>query len=141
MMQTKVSLCSSKMSLAVINSSTVTGFVDDKNTFDSSIKECFDKLDDNGDGKLSRDEIRGGFWKLFSLGYPAKSQEIDNIYEKVFEKFDEDKDGEIDRDEFKSLMKEIMLAIARGIGDSPVIVALGEDSLLTRAVQHESTKG
>ena len=41
--------------------------------------------------------------------------------------------------EFESLIRELMLAMACGIGDLPVLVALKEHSLLMKAVQHEVT--
>ncbi|KAF8396031.1 hypothetical protein HHK36_017643 [Tetracentron sinense] len=44
------------------------------------------------------------------------------------------RNGTIDPEEFRSEMKEIMLAVARGIGNSPVQVALETESLLMRAV-------
>ena len=47
------------------------------------------------------------------------------------------KKGLIDQMEFESLIRELMLAMARGIGDLPVLVALEEHSLLMKAVRHE----
>ena len=43
-------------------------------------------------------------------------EEITNLYDILFEKFDVDRNGKIDRKEFRSLMAEIMLVKARGIG-------------------------
>ena len=57
--------------------------------------------------------------------------------EEIFKRFDEDGNGALDLNEFKALMTEIMNAAARSIGGSPVIVVLGKDSLLMKAVQHE----
>ena len=52
-------------------------------------------------------------------------------------RFDKDEKGLIDRMEFESLIRELMLTMARGIGDLPVLVALEEHSQLMKAVQHE----
>ena len=126
------------MSVAIVNSTTVTGFIDDTVTFDSYIGECFTRMDTDGDGVLSRDEISGGFGKLLPLGYDSEPQQhIESLCGLVFERFDEDRNGSIDRKEFKCLMTEIMNAIARGIGGSPIIVVLEKDSFLMKAVQHE----
>ncbi|KAK9272434.1 hypothetical protein L1049_002807 [Liquidambar formosana] len=66
-----------------------------------------------------------GFGRLMTLEHDLElEEEINNVYDNVFEKFDEDHNGTLDRKEFRSLMKEIMQAVARGIGNSPVHVAL-----------------
>ena len=66
-----------------------------------------------------------------------QEEEINNLYEVIFKRFDKDEKGFIDRMEFESLIRELMLAMARGIGDLPVLVALEKHSLLMKAVQHE----
>ena len=68
----------------------------------------------------------------------SKSKEnVDRFYTTIFQRFDEDGNGKIDRNEFTSLMREIMLAMARGIGNLPIIVVLDQDSLLMMAVKLE----
>ncbi|WRX23207.1 EF-hand domain - like 10 [Theobroma cacao] len=95
-------------------------------------------LDSNGDGGISRDELEEGLGRIFTMELESKTKEnIDQFYSTIFERFDEDRDGRIDCNEFESLMREIMLAMARGIGDLPIIVALDQDSLLMMAVKHE----
>lgn len=127
-----------EMPLAVVNSSTVTEFVDDANNFDNFVKEWFAMVDANGDGMLSREEIRRGFGMFMPLGANSQpQQEIDSVLELIFTRFDEDRNDKLDLKEFKSLMTEILHAVARGIGGSPIIVALEKDSLLMRAVQRE----
>ncbi|TQD92985.1 hypothetical protein C1H46_021465 [Malus baccata] len=56
------------------------------------------------------------------------------------ERFDADKNGVIDGQECKTLLAETMLAVAWGIGGSPVLVALEHGSLLVRAAEHEKAK-
>ena len=126
------------MNVAVVNSATVTDFVDDATNFDSFVAEWFAMIDKNGDGNLSRDEIRRGFGMFMPLGSHSQPQEeIDSVLELIFKRFDEDQNELLDLNEFKSLMTEIMYAVARGIGGSPIIVAIEKDSLLMKAVQRE----
>lgn len=121
-----------------MNGRTVTEFVEDKEAFEKCINEKFLLLDVNGDGVLSRSELRKGFDGLLVLRTESGSEEeMSSLYDTVFEKFDADHSGTIDRNEFSCEMKEIMLAVASGIGDSPVQVALEGDSILKRAVEHE----
>ncbi|KAL2325404.1 hypothetical protein Fmac_024466 [Flemingia macrophylla] len=121
------------MSVAVVNSFTVTEFVNDKAKFEGFVKEWFAMIDENGDGKLSCEEIRSRFGMLVPFGSETPPQ----METEIFKRFDEDGNGALDPNEFKSLMTEIMHAVARGIGGSPIIVALGTNSLLLKAVQHE----
>ncbi|XP_031275384.1 uncharacterized protein LOC116133843 [Pistacia vera] len=86
--------------VAVLNGSTVTQFVDNKDAFDNCVDEYFQVLDVGHNGKLSRNVFR--------------------------------------QSQFGALMREIMLAMARGIGNSLVLMALEQDSLLRKAVEHES---
>jgi len=123
-----------RMSVAVVNSSTITGFLNEKAKFDSFVDEWFAMVDENGDGKLSCEKIRTRFGMLLPFGSESPAGHEN---EEIFKRFDEDGNGALDRKEFKSLMTEIMYAVARGIGGSPIIVVLGKDSLLMQAVQHE----
>ncbi|KAG2695244.1 hypothetical protein I3843_07G006400 [Carya illinoinensis] len=127
------------MSVAMVNSSTIMGFIKDRKTFNSCIAECFEMLDIDGTGTLSRKELRGGFHRVLSLGYykSEPEEETKDLHEIVFKRFDEDQNGVIDRKEFMALIRELMQAMARGIGDSPVLVALEQGSLLMKAAQHE----
>ncbi|XP_017976707.1 PREDICTED: guanylyl cyclase-activating protein 1 [Theobroma cacao] len=126
------------MSVAVLDGNTVTGFIEAKEAFGNCVDEYFKMLDSNGDGGISRDELEEGLGRIFTMELESKTEEnIDRFYSTIFERFDEDRDGRIDCNEFESLMREIMLAMARGIGDLSIIVALDQDSLLMMAVKHE----
>ena len=126
------------MSVAMVNSSMVMGFIQDTKKFNNCINECFEMLDIDGNGMLSRKLLYGGLHKLLSLeNNMNQEEEVNNLYEVIFKRFDKDEKGFIDRMEFESLIRELMLAMARGIGDLPVLVALEEHSLLMKAVQHE----
>ncbi|XP_077230209.1 uncharacterized protein LOC143863429 [Tasmannia lanceolata] len=130
------------MSVFIINGVTVTEFVEDGEAFNRCVEEQFSSLDVNGDGVLSPSELRKGFEGLKLLGADSGSadEEIGDLYDVVFEKFDTDHSGSVDMEEFRMEMKEIMMAVARGIGNSPIQMALESGSFLMKAVQHESTK-
>ncbi|XVE89842.1 hypothetical protein DITRI_Ditri20bG0027000 [Diplodiscus trichospermus] len=126
------------MSVAVLDGKTVTGFVEAKEAFKNCVEEYFKMLDSNGDGGISRSELEEGLGRIFTMELKSRSKEdIDRYHRTIFDRFDEDGNGKIDRNEFTSLIREIMLAMARGIGNLPIIVALDQDSLLMRAVKHE----
>ncbi|KAL0005609.1 hypothetical protein SO802_013170 [Lithocarpus litseifolius] len=104
----------------MVNSSTVMGFIQDTKKFNNCINECFGMLDIDGNCMLSKELLYGGLHKLLSLANKTnQEEEIHNLYEVIFK-------------------RELMLAMARGIGDLLVLVALEEHSLLMKAVQHES---
>ncbi|CDP08558.1 unnamed protein product [Coffea canephora] len=130
------------MSVVFVDGPVITKFVNDSGAFTEFVDEHFNRLDADGDGVLSRDELQKRFGRFSSRGFELQSQEeIGNLYNVLFEKFDVDQNGTIDREEFRSLMKEIMVAKARAIGNSPVPIILQEDSLLMRAVQHKGHVG
>lgn len=58
------------------------------------IDKVFRAMDVNGDGKLSKDEIKGGFGEYF--GRSLNDAEVDEMFDKV----DADKSGAIDYSEF-----------------------------------------
>ncbi|KAL8463545.1 hypothetical protein ACS0TY_033481 [Phlomoides rotata] len=124
------------MSVEFIDAPMVTEFVDDEKAFEKWTDEKFKTLDSDADGVLSRDELQRRVGKLSSREFELQpADEIASLYDTLFDKFDVDRSGTIDRVEFTALMKEIMLAKARGIGNSPVSVIVQEDSLLMRAVE------
>ena len=128
--------------LHALNNLTVTRFVEDATSFEKCSKECFGALDADGKGGLSREKLRAGFGKLLpGIGYVSQPKdEINVMHDAIFERFDADQNGVIDCHEFKSLLMETMLAVARGIGGSPVLVALEHGSLLRKAAEHEQAR-
>lgn len=110
------------MSMAMLTDQTIIEFIRDTEAFDQCVDQQFALLDVDGDGVLSRNEV---------------CKEIDG---RVFERFDEDKDGSFDHEEFRSFFMEMMLAMARGIGCMPILMALEHGSMLMRAIQHETTQ-
>ena len=118
----------------MVNSSTVMGLIQDTKKFNNCINECFEMLGIDGNGMLSIELLYGGLNKLLSLeNNTNQEEEINDLYEVIFKRFDKDEKGLIDRMEFESLIRELMLAMARGIiGGLPVLVALEEHSLVMK---------
>ncbi|XP_073278895.1 uncharacterized protein [Primulina huaijiensis] len=123
------------MSVEFVDGQTVVDFVNDSEAFEKCVNEKFETLDSDRDGVLSRDELQKRIGKLSSTELELQSRdEIASLYDVLFDKFDESRSGSIDRKGFVNLAREIMLAKARGIGNSPVSIILQEDSLLMKAV-------
>ena len=71
----------------------------------SSIKEIFDRFDENLNGVLDREEFYKGFSDLIkSLAEGHNEDEIQQISEEAIERFDLNHNGQIEIDEFNQLM-------------------------------------
>ncbi|KAI4370070.1 hypothetical protein MLD38_018455 [Melastoma candidum] len=136
------------MGVVIIDGSTVRSFVSDDSQFNKAVDEQFVALDANGDGKLSRSELRKAFESMrliethFGMDVATPPRELSELYDRVFEGFDRDGSGEVDGMEFRNEMKRIMLAIAEGLGSCPIQMVLEDDdpSLLKRAADLEASK-
>ncbi|KAI6706274.1 hypothetical protein NL676_009236 [Syzygium grande] len=113
------------MGVVIIDGTTVRSFVADEQQFKKSVDEKFAALDVNGDGVLSRSELRRAFESMrliesdFGVDVATPPQELTALYDSIFERFDGDGSGAVDLEEFRSEMRAIMLAIADGLGSSP----------------------
>ncbi|KAL2933020.1 Calmodulin flagellar [Bienertia sinuspersici] len=137
------------MGVVIIDGSTVRSFVEDEAEFNKSVEKSFAAFDLNGDGTLSRSELRKAFESMrlieshygVDVGGPNPAQ-LTALYDSIFEGFDLDRNGTVDLEEFKSEMKKIMLAIADGLGECPIQMALedGSGNLLQNAADFEASK-
>lgn len=140
--------CPKKMAVVIIDGSTVRSFVDDEAAFKKSVDEGFAVLDVNGDGVLSRSELRRGFESLrliethFGVDVATPPEQLTALYDSIFDKFDYDHSGTVDLDEFRSEVKKIMLAIADGLGSCPIQMVIEDDanSFIKKAADHEAAK-
>lgn len=137
------------MGVVIIDGTTVRSFVEDDTHFNKSIDERFAALDLNHDGTLSRSELRKAFESMrliethfgVDVASPTPAQ-LSALYDSIFDRFDLDRSGSIDLEEFRSEMKKIMLAIADGLGESPIQMVLEDpsDNLLQKAADLEASK-
>ncbi|XP_078444419.1 uncharacterized protein LOC144713645 [Wolffia australiana] len=137
------------MTVVVLDGSTVRNFVEDEEAFGRSANARFDALDLNGDGVLSRGELRKALetFRLmethFGEDVVAPPNQIAELYDSIFEQFDVDRNGTVDRAEFRSELSKILLAIADGLGSSPIQIAMDDGdgrSFLKEAADLEARK-
>ncbi|KAL4352282.1 hypothetical protein GQ457_06G011340 [Hibiscus cannabinus] len=136
------------MGVVIIDGSTVRAFVADEEEFKKSVDESFAALDLNNDGVLSRSELRKAFESLrlleshFGVDVVTPPEQLTQLYNSIFDRFDCDGSGTVDLQEFRSEMKKILLAIADGLGSSPIQMVLEDDdqSFLKKAADLEAAK-
>ncbi|KAM0902434.1 hypothetical protein ACQ4PT_019325 [Festuca glaucescens] len=133
------------MSVEILDGRTVQSFVEDEGAFNASVDGRFAALDTNHDGLLSYPEMAS---ELMSLRVLDKHfgvdeagvlgpDELTGLYRGMFARFDRDGDGAVDKEEFRAEMKEVMLAVASGLGFLPVQMVVEEGSFLKVAVDRE----
>ncbi|XP_010550258.1 PREDICTED: uncharacterized protein LOC104821153 [Tarenaya hassleriana] len=127
-----------RMIEAVFTSETLIGFISDTKSFESVTDEYFQILDLDRDGIISSSELRRGLNRIVSVeSEVAPEEETADVYKAILERFGE----EIGRDQFRDLVSEILKAMARAFGKSPVIMVVHCDGLIMKAVRHESKQG
>eukprot|EP00262_Sarcandra_glabra_P008808 TRINITY_DN225_c0_g1_i1.p1 TRINITY_DN225_c0_g1~~TRINITY_DN225_c0_g1_i1.p1 ORF type:complete len:142 (+),score=9.66 TRINITY_DN225_c0_g1_i1:100-525(+) len=136
------------MGVIIVDGSAVREFVGDEPLFKKSVAERFADLDLNGDGILSRSELRKALetFRLIEADFGVDAitppDQLTALYDSIFEKFDYDHSGTVDLQEFESEIKKIMLAIADGLGSAPIQVAIEDEdqSFLKKAADLEASK-
>lgn len=129
------------MSVVVFDGLMLSRFVEDGDAFGACVDKRFTALDEDGDGVLSRSELKRGFEGVGMLaGLDAVGEEAGGVYDNALfsDNFDAHGNGGVDAKAFQAVMKEVLLALARGIGESPVHIATENDSLLMEVVEHEA---
>ena len=135
------------MSIEILDGSTILSFVEDDDAFSAAVRRRFAELDADRDGFLSYAEMLRELQSLHVLDLsddvgidelvdPAKDAEL---YRSLFAQFDRDSDGMVGPEEYAAETKEMMLAIARGLGSVPVQMVLEEDGLFKKAVEREAS--
>ncbi|KAL6656233.1 hypothetical protein ACP70R_007059 [Stipagrostis hirtigluma subsp. patula] len=130
------------MSVEILDGRTVQSFVEDEGAFAASVDARFAALDADRDGRLSYAEMAGELAALRVReahfgGADEPAAELAELYGALFARFDRDGDGAVGREEFRAEMREVMLAVASGLGVLPVQMVVEEGSLLRRAVERE----
>ncbi|KAG8057177.1 hypothetical protein GUJ93_ZPchr0002g23360 [Zizania palustris] len=135
------------MSVEILDGKTIRSFVEDEGAFNSSVDGRFAALDTNRDGLLSYAEMANELMSLrvldkhFGVDEAAMApDELVELYRGLFARFDRDGSGAVDLEEFRAEMKEVMLAVANGIGFLPVQMVVEEGSFLKVAVDRELAK-
>ncbi|KAL1188177.1 hypothetical protein V5N11_009021 [Cardamine amara subsp. amara] len=122
----------------VFTSQTLIGFISDTKSFESITNDYFKILDLDNDGNLSSSELRQGLNRVVAVeSEVASREETDSVYNAIFKRFGENFVAE----KFRDLMAEILTAMARALGNSPVIMVVHNDGLIMKAVHHELKQG
>ncbi|CAN7091226.1 uncharacterized protein LOC103838731 [Brassica rapa] len=134
-LQTRESFQIRIMIETVFTSQTLMGLISDTKAFESITDDYFKILDLDGDGTLSPSELRKGLNRVVAVeSEVASGEETDSVYEAIFERFGEN----LAPGKFRDLISEIMTAMARAFGNTPVIMVVHSDGLIMKAVRHES---
>ena len=135
-----------KMSVEILDGATIVSFLEDEEAFNISVCDRFTHLDADNDGLLSYAEMLKELQSLrvlethFGIDVEPDPDELARVYESLFIQFDHNLNGTVDLEEFKKETKQMMLAMAEGMGFLPVQMVLEEDSLLRKAVERECNK-
>ncbi|OAY80783.1 hypothetical protein ACMD2_07075 [Ananas comosus] len=125
------------MAMELIDGKIVADFIADAAAFNRAADEFFAALDVDGDGRLCRSELFTGFDGLFCYGEPPElSESTRKDAAGFFARFESDETGMVGREEFRFRLRELMAAVAQGLGEVPVQIALYEGSVLMKAVEH-----
>ncbi|GKV30718.1 hypothetical protein SLE2022_118900 [Rubroshorea leprosula] len=134
------------MSVEVLDGATILDFVADEEAFTVSIRNHFTHLDTDHDGLLSYAEMLKELQSLrvlethFGIDVKRDPEELAHVYDSLFVQFDHDSNGTVDLEEFKAESRQMLVAMANGIGFLPVQMVLEEGSLLKKATEWASTK-
>ncbi|XP_027929208.1 uncharacterized protein LOC114185586 [Vigna unguiculata] len=134
------------MSVEILDGATIVNFLQDEEAFSVSVSNRFAYLDTDNDGLLSYAEMLKELQSLrvlethFGIDVEPDPDELAQVYESLFVQFDHNLNGTIDLDEFKNETRQMLLAMADGLGFVPVQMVLEEDSILKTAVERESYK-
>jgi len=135
-----------EMSVEILDAATIVNFLEDEEAFSVSVRNRFAHLDTDNDGLLSYAEMLKELQSLrvlethFGVDVEPDPDELAHVYESLFVQFDHNLNGTIDLDEFQKETRQMMLAMAEGLGFLPVQMVLEEDSILKTAVERESNK-
>ncbi|XP_059284891.1 uncharacterized protein LOC132038198 [Lycium ferocissimum] len=135
------------MSVQILDGATILNFVEDEEAFSEFIAERFSNLDKDHDGMLSYPEmlkeLRYTWWSShiglrvfdthFGIDVKTDPNEVSRVYSSIFVQFDRDSNGTVDMEEFKQETKEMMVAMANGLGFLPVQMVLEENSFLKKS--------
>ncbi|CAJ2669441.1 unnamed protein product [Trifolium pratense] len=131
------------MSVEILDGATIVHFLEDEEAFNSSIGNRFARLDTNNDGLLSYEEMLKELQGLrvfethFGIDVESDPNELARVYQSLFVQFDHNLNGTVDLEEFKKETRQMMLAMADGMGFLPIQMVLEEDSILKLAVERE----
>ncbi|KNA16706.1 hypothetical protein SOVF_086700 [Spinacia oleracea] len=122
--------------IMIIDGSMINKFVEDTEAFHKYSDEKFKMLDVDNDGVVTRKDLpKGGLgnWILALDDEAHSDEDVKEDYDSIFKSFEVDGSCSIGLETFRLMVKEIMLALVRGIGNMPISMLLNDDSLIFKA--------
>ena len=117
------------ITVALLDGSVLREIVKDKDEFDRVWRELFTLADTNGDGKLTKKEVKPtviGLAEMLGIPSPTTSIEAEEMVNAAFAEIDRDGDRYIQRDEFEDLIRGALLTVADRLHKHPVTVVVQE---------------
>ncbi|KAH1252049.1 hypothetical protein GmHk_04G009131 [Glycine max] len=118
----------------IVDGSKIMELVGNEQVFSNFVDHKFDELDKDRDGKLSMKELEPAVADIGAgLGLPAQgtSPDSDHIYFEVLNEFTHGKQEKVSKTEFKEVLSDILLGMAAGLKQDPIVILRmdGEDLL------------
>jgi len=118
--------------LQVQDGSEIRSLVENKEAFTRFVDDRFQKLDADGDGRLSVRELQPAVADIgAAIGLPARgsSPQADHIYAEVLNEFTQGKQDSVSKPEFQRVLSDILLGMAAGLKRDPIVILRinGED--------------
>eukprot|EP00850_Spirogloea_muscicola_P007308 SM000036S13352 [mRNA] locus=s36:780591:782791:- [translate_table: standard] len=126
---------------ATLDGSKIRALVGDDAAFAAFVDAKFAELDANGNGRLSKAELKPALLALgpaLGIPPPGTKEEADKLIDMVFEAaFAKDDKEEVTKEEFAAFNREILLGIADGLEEDPVMLAVLDGSQLNSLLDDE----
>ncbi|GBG72044.1 hypothetical protein CBR_g10979 [Chara braunii] len=124
----------------MLDGSQIRKFLDNESAFDAYVDSKFASADVNRNYRVSSAELRVAVETLgadFGVPPPGSKEAGDRLVQTMFEEYGRPGDDELDRDSFKNALRDVLLGIADGLADDPIVMALLTGDLINSILSDE----